>query len=784
MATPTYDSKKLFSYQDSQSNWRTEGVVMVPDYSKVTQTLHFNGENGNRYLDHGYADQKWYYRGYLWASNLSGLVTAVKAIQTYVDNDPGDTASYKPLVDTFGNSFPVALVTKLTKQVQRISADGWLADVVVEVDRLRQRAGHGRGFIVSNTSSPTNTTERPFRVTLGGTYGTEATPGAASRPTDAFTYAQWLEPVHIAHKGNGGISELRLIGAWHPEQATGAVKLHQCVQVRDARGETATGPTDSTTGDLIFDGVVVKKHLVWQGSEEHVEFVCYSTADYLLHRIIVHGQLRLGHQLEQQYVNGGVTSPISVNVNNRSQVVTIDTHCVFNPGLHNRHPQQIANDNGGSDDQGNDASGPPFYAFDRPGRDQADADGNDLEALHWTLSTAIGYLMSVSPVASIIDPQAFTQVKLNALVGGTDPVLADVNCEGKTLLAALTELLEPLGFGFFCDLVPDAATGLVFMNFYKQATGSSQKTIDFSPRGTQANKSSANCISLDLTIDSTPVVNCLTGVGAAIVHTTLAETNPPPYSNSDTDNPPMTLVQGWKSSDLQWGTLDGSQVNSFDLTFRKNYCNPSLISSDHDNAYGVGRLWMVNCGEVPWSNLEDLTTDLNYQALGGNSIDMRKLERPELYTQSSAGGQITQEDVQVEMSFDSGQTWGIAEKTWYKVLPEAMGIVFSEPRLEKLGEKLVDSNQNPANYWQSLHDSKLQIRVLCGVKSDQHLVQTTYNDGSACPLATARLYENDGYRLSKFNRGDQRQRLLHAVSAAGGSTGRHAGPGTISTPSS
>ncbi len=388
-------------------------------------------------------------------------------------------------------------------------------------------------------------------------------------------------------------------------------------------------------------------------------------------------------------------------------------------------------------------------------------------------------------MSGIIDPDSYdTQTIVQALP--ENPVVSNVCCEGKSLAHALTELLAPHNFGFWVSPGLSGSSSLHSINFFARGSTTNSTTLRLSERGAYASTSNANAVQLDLTFDASPVVNCVEAYGDRLSYTTLAHSQPP--SGASPSLP--TLVKAWKPSDLTFAfEQDGTTVNPFDITFRQKYCNRALIvppdlagdssndslkagdgdDSDAKAVYGVGRMWLVNMGESTEDDLENLCDDLTLPSstgdttptvTGNNSLDTRRLEKPDLFTMNTAGGLLHQEDVVVEMTLDGGTNWNIVDKSQYRLLPESMGLVFIDPSLEELGLYFTTSNAqwtNGSNYWQVLSDdikhqqTKLQIRILCAVKSDERLSNKVKNDGSAFPLAVEGVYNNQGYKRVIYN---------------------------------
>jgi hypothetical protein len=561
---------------------------------------------------------------------------------------------------------------------------------------------------------------RRFLVYLGGTYQVEEAAGNAEL-NGRYQLVDWLEPV-FASVASNEIGELRCIASRYLEDARAAVKYHSAIQV-----------VDSSNNQTVFDGVVVKGHMVINANEDAFNLVAYNNADYLLHRIALHGQARRDFTTEGNYFNAGFNSGAQ-GISFLSDLIVIDTPLVFNPdGLANMTQQSYFNSDA--------ADGNTVYLFEAPGRDQKNSTGDDIKAIPWTLSKAVAYLLNFYKVSWALDGTSYNDVAMGIFNKFGDPEISNVNLEGKSLLHALQELLEPHNYGMYCDPAANAQ-GKHRIRFFYRGSGN-QVTVRLEPRGTQSSSSTSNLIAMSVTEDTTSAVNHIEAYGDRISFTTLAHTDPP-------DATVPTLVQGWKDADLVYAyEADGVTVNPFDKTFRQNYCDPNLITSIHGHyPYGVGRYWCVNLGEQPSEDLEDLSTDFS----GDNSIDPRRFEKPDYFNQNNVGGELAQSDVTVEMSFDNGHNWDIVEKGWYRIASDSLGLVFPDPALERLGIKFKNNDvASGKSYWQALSDQKLQIRILCSIKSDERVSTVRNNAGVTCPLATNAVYNNAGFKKVVYN---------------------------------
>ncbi len=616
-----------------------------------------------------------------------------------------------------------------------------------------------------------------FVVKLGSTFPTEDTPGTAGAG-DGFAPADSYEPIAVSVVCNGEIGEARILAALLPEDMDADVSVGDAVQITDTQSDNE----DDESSDVVaFNGVVVKKHVVISGKSTTAEIVAYNMGDYLLHRIACHGQYRRSPDKESDFWTNGPQqgSPISATID--TDIIQIDSPLIFNP---DGSPNMTADSfTIGGDDSGSGGSD-DFSIFEVPFRNQKNKEGDDIQADYWTLTDAITYLLNIFDVSSVIDPDSYdTSTIISTLPD--NPIVSNINCEGKSLAHALADLLEPHNYGYWISPGLSGSSSLHQINFFARGAGNAT-ALRLSTRGTNAGSSTANAVNLDLTFDASPVVNCVSAYGDRLSYTTLAHSQPP--SGSSPSLP--TLVKAWKPSDLTFAYVKGSTttVNPDDPIFKQRYCNRALIippsvteeggddslqAGDGDDSqqkavYGVGRMWLVNLGESTEDDLEDLTQDLTVPSgtgdsstvTGNNSIDTRRCEKPDLYTQNTAGGLLHQEDVVVEMTLDGGKNWNIIDKSQYRLLPESMGLVLIDPTLQELG--LYFTTDNPdwkggTTYWQVLSDdiknqtNNLQIRILCAIKSDERLSVKVKNDGGAFPLAVAGVYNNQGYKRVLYN---------------------------------
>lgn len=132
MSSPTFNDLPIFDSRKVDATYYSEGVLTVHGYSKIIQTLHFNGENGNRLIHHGWPDRQWTFQGLMSydhatpASALTGLKDSFRAIETYIDSE-----DYHKLVDSFGSVFTKARINTFDHTPIHKSAEGYIAQVTI-----------------------------------------------------------------------------------------------------------------------------------------------------------------------------------------------------------------------------------------------------------------------------------------------------------------------------------------------------------------------------------------------------------------------------------------------------------------------------------------------------------------------------------------------------------------------------------------------------------------------------------------------------------------------------
>jgi len=127
MASPTFAGSAIFDSIRADNSTFTEGVLYCPEYSKITQSIHFNGEDGNRLVEHGFPDRNWVFEGMISADTLARLKLRISAIQSDID-----AQDYHTLVDSFGNTYANAKVMHMHMRMIRIgTASEYIAAVTI-----------------------------------------------------------------------------------------------------------------------------------------------------------------------------------------------------------------------------------------------------------------------------------------------------------------------------------------------------------------------------------------------------------------------------------------------------------------------------------------------------------------------------------------------------------------------------------------------------------------------------------------------------------------------------
>jgi hypothetical protein len=132
MASPTFNLIAIFDSVAADGTTKfSEGVLQVDQYTKIRQKLHFNGENGDRYLTHGWPDRKWTFRGYISAPTYDDMQTILAAIEAVIDEADTATTTFHALKDSFGQTWTNAQVHDLNILYKHVTETGYIVQVVV-----------------------------------------------------------------------------------------------------------------------------------------------------------------------------------------------------------------------------------------------------------------------------------------------------------------------------------------------------------------------------------------------------------------------------------------------------------------------------------------------------------------------------------------------------------------------------------------------------------------------------------------------------------------------------
>jgi len=620
--------------------------------------------------------------------------------------------------------------------------------------------------------------KRRFKIFTSGVFTPEASPGYAQvgeNPITLFTgnisignytYAPYAEPKFMSVTSDGEMGELRATFAQHTEDFSDCTQVGQGIQVYDLGYNAGNGSGNLPTGngDLIFDGMIYKSHIVFNGQEEMMEVVCYNNGDDILRRAKIHGQLRLSYASELSYFTAGPQSYSVLLQPEDNNIITIDTPCIFNK---DGQPNMLNQSYYGNFTQGNNTGTNTFNVFDAPFRTQVNNSNIEINAQYWTIKDAIKYLINTqTPIGWSIATDSCPDSYLDT-VFVDNPQISNINIEGDSIAEALNKILNPHNYGFWVDSISDysgnnsSAVGKHNIYFFSRANNTDPVVLYMSARGNNAYPNYSNLIHCDFTIDATAVVNQINSFGDRIDFTTLASTIPTSTGNSTA----MLLSKTWNNIPSGFNLSDfavGGIINYGNTSFIKNYKNPELISPDIiDNnskpTYGVGRYWSVNQGQIGGVTIGNMSLLLKDPDFIGehNSTDLRQFEKPEWYKRNYLGAEGEQYDVVVEMSIDSGGVWNHIDSEEYKIVNDkisGMGIIFTSPNLDELGYLFkTASGTGQKSYWQAQLDNTLQIRLIAKVKSDQRVSYSTNNENASFPLANTKIYNNDGYHKNNYN---------------------------------
>ncbi len=546
-------------------------------------------------------------------------------------------------------------------------------------------------------------------------------PGMASQP-DSFIVNDYVECNFISVGSNGDIGECRLQGLPDAFSDT-IVDSNTPVQVFsvDYSG-------DSPEETNIFDGIVYKSIENQSGTDYDLQYICYNRGDDFLRRAVMSGQIWQTITQEQDYYDNAVVSPITgVTLTDFEHT---DKPIIFNPnGKGNCCAQSYLITPGAGVQY-------DIWLFDALDRNQINATGDPIVSIPWTVKRALHYIRNFYNTDWAIDPQSWDDINLSAVFGDYDSerdyVLFNVNLEGKSLVAALQEILEPYGAGFYIEpgLNGNNKHGIYF--FFRQiVTDPDTEDILYTPPNSgiismdTGGAGDQNCFQYEIVEDATPVINQGKFMGNQVVHTTLAQT--------DAASNTLLLAPAWAAADLSYTYYDDSSTVNTSLPLFTHLNND--ISGTVK--YGIGRMWIVNQGDNSEIDEIDLYTTFN------TANDPRGLQPPKYFQKGIEETVLQQLPIIVEASCDNGSNWFVVESSHYQILNDRMGIVFTTPNLEDFA-LYSPNNTGPVSYWQALKAGHLKIRIICSFKADER-VQVTATDTGSAKLICQREYENLGY---------------------------------------
>jgi hypothetical protein len=134
MPSPTFDGNKLFDSINHDGDNFSEGILYPLDYTKIIQDIHFDGENGDYILTHGWPDRKWEFVGLISAPTGEAFGGIIRAIQSAIDDADSDDSSYHDLKDSFGGDYPKAQVRSMSylQKPHFTAGGGYVAQIRVE----------------------------------------------------------------------------------------------------------------------------------------------------------------------------------------------------------------------------------------------------------------------------------------------------------------------------------------------------------------------------------------------------------------------------------------------------------------------------------------------------------------------------------------------------------------------------------------------------------------------------------------------------------------------------
>ncbi len=618
----------------------------------------------------------------------------------------------------------------------------------------------------------------PYRVYLGEFPDAENYPGECGQPGN-FIVTDQLQPLFITTGINGTIGSCTL--QQHP-YAIGGYPDPDLVDERTpvviySLDYSADKNNPTQSDGPVFSGVIYKTIEKVSGDFTSVTHIAYNRADDYLRRDIIHGQWWKDNTTEQAYYDNGVNNtPIA------GTFIQVEKPTILNPQGNFNCSEQVYN-NGDGD----------ICVFDIPDRTQYNGTV-PIKSFPWTIRSFLVYIREFTNIGWAIDLDSMSDSALEEVFGDyqseRDPVLFNVNLSGKTIAGAMTEILDTFGYGYVVTPYTnnDGLHSVFF--FAKNAIydySTDPATLLYTPdsSGTISMDGvwpTQNCINYEITKDATPVVDDIWIMGNQINMTSRATSfdNPAGVRGGliPTQNTPRAVVElplmpGWTSNDLTWIDDTGNPVTPGSVA-KINASGALYQNTTTDitgkKVYGVGRTWIaINTGEIPEQFITDLhalippiqntssgkTTDSNWVN------DIRKILSPQYYTQLSSTpipggtdntGTYNQLPVTLEISTDSGGTWQVVDENRFDTSKDFCGIVLTDQDITDIGYNIQNA-ATQSNYWQSLFDGTLRMRLLVSIYADDRV--TAVSDrvnwyGGDSPLATFRIYENLGYNRYAF----------------------------------
>lgn len=126
MASPSFGGFHIFDSVKADGSLFPEGCLWVPDFNRIKQTIHFNGEDGNWILDHGAPDRGWVFQGKLSAPDLGILKNKIRNIENFIS-----LGERQALVDSFGNTWTDAQVQSLHISMMHKTDSGYVSEIQV-----------------------------------------------------------------------------------------------------------------------------------------------------------------------------------------------------------------------------------------------------------------------------------------------------------------------------------------------------------------------------------------------------------------------------------------------------------------------------------------------------------------------------------------------------------------------------------------------------------------------------------------------------------------------------